>query len=143
MNSAPKIVIIRGSVGAGKSSVIEVLARSISDVSSVDFDAFKRHIDSTESSEWRRKIAMNTALFLCEQLMQAKRNILVDIPSSQDDFLAAYRALAVKYGYALHSFMLHPPIEACIDRARKRVVPGISYAIDRKMIEKYCTKQSL
>lgn len=133
----PNLIIIRGAVGAGKTSVVESLREKLGDVSIIDFDAFKRQIDNTKSSAWRREIAVDTSLYFCERIMQERRDIIVDIHSSQIDLYQRYAALAKANNYTMSSFMLHPDLEVCIQRAKDRIVPDIAYDIDEAMIERY------
>ncbi len=137
MNISSKLVIIRGAVGAGKTSVVDSLRDRLGDVSIIDFDAFKRQIDNTKSSAWRREIAVDTALYLCERIMQKRRDVVVDIHSSQINLYEKYVKLAEQHGYEVLSFMLHPPLEVCIQRAKARFVPDITYKIDATMIKAY------
>lgn len=131
------LIIIRGPVGAGKTSVVEELRKAIGNVSIIDFDAFKRQIDNSQSSEWRRQVALDTALYLCQKLMDEGRTIVVDIHASYPEQLNAYVELSRKNGYKEISYLLYPPIEHCIERANRRIVPDIEYAIDEAMINKY------
>src|ERR1700740_2200290 len=80
-----QLIIIRGPIGAGKTSVVEALRDKLDGVSIIDFDAFKRQIDNAHSSDWRREIALDTALYLCGRLMKIGRLIIVDIHSSRRD----------------------------------------------------------
>lgn len=104
MSHLPKLVIIRGSVGAGKTSVVEALRRKLGDVSIIDFDAFKRQIDNTKSSAWRREIAVDTALYLCERIMQKKRDIIIDSLIADGSVRGVYKA---RGGTWLQGFYLH------------------------------------
>lgn len=132
-----KIVIIRGPVGAGKTSVVTELRELVGDVSVIDFDSFKRQIDNKASSDWRRTIALQTAGFLANKLMESARDIIVDIHSSSREQINLYKALASKHDYLLVSYLLYPPLEICKGRAKARVVSDILYEIDDEMIEKY------
>jgi predicted kinase len=135
--SKNKIVIIRGPVGAGKTSVVTELRELMEDASIVDFDSFKRQIDNKASSDWRRTLALQTAGFLTDKLMKSGRDIIIDIHSSSSEQLDLYNALAHKYDYSLTSYLLYPPLEICQTRAKTRIVSDILYEIDDGMIEKY------
>ncbi|MGY4893326.1 MAG: AAA family ATPase [Candidatus Saccharimonadota bacterium] len=137
MPTTKNLILIRGPVGAGKTSVVEALRNKLNDVSIIDFDAFKRQIDNTQSSEWRRRIALNTALYLCQQLMNEDRTIVVDIHSCFRDQYEHYVALAKQNSYRVSSYLIYPPLQTCLQRAGERIVPDISYAIDATMIKKY------
>lgn len=82
-------------------------------------------------------MALKTALFLCQKLMEKGRTIVVDIHASHAKQLSQYLALAAKNGYKATSFLLYPPLETCIQRANERIVPDINYDIDLDMINKY------
>lgn len=132
-----ELIIIRGPVGAGKSSVVKELRKRISASSIVDFDSFKRQIDNSESSSWRRDIAIDTALFMTERVMHQKRAVIIDIHSSQINLLQRYVQLANNMQYKVTSFLIYPPLEVCLERAAKRIVPDINYQIDIEMINRY------
>ncbi len=137
MPTTKNLILIRGPVGAGKTSVVETLRNKLNDVSIIDFDAFKRQIDNTRSSEWRRRIAFNTALYLCQQLMNEDRTIIVDIHSCFRDQYEHYVALAKQNSYRVSSYLIYPPLQTCLQRAGKRIVPDITYEIDTEMIKRY------
>lgn len=134
---APQLIIIRGPVGAGKTSVVEEIRRQAEHVSLVDFDVFKRQIDNSHSSDWRREMALKTALFMTQQLMAKNRVIAVDIHASRIDQLNAYISLAKENNYTITSFLLYPPLDTCLQRARERDVPDINYPIDDAMVTSY------
>lgn len=135
--SKNKIVIIRGPVGAGKTSVVTELRELMEDASIIDFDSFKRQIDNKASSDWRRTLALQTAGFLADKLMELGRDIIVDIHSSSREQLDLYYALACQHDYSLTSYLLYPSLEICKGRAKTRVVSDILYEIDDEMIERY------
>lgn len=137
MPTTKNLILIRGPVGAGKTSVVEALRNKLNDVSIIDFDAFKRQIDNARSSEWRRRIAFNTALFLCQQLMDEERTIVVDIHSCFRDQYERYVELAKQNGYTVSSYLIYPPLHTCLKRAGERIVPDITYEIDTEMIKRY------
>lgn len=132
-----QLILIRGPIGAGKSSVVSALRKSLKAASAIDFDELKRQIDNTASSDWRREVALDTALYLCERLMKKKRLIIADIHSSHREQLDGFINLARQNGYKATSFLLNPPIATCIERAANRTVPGITYRIDKAMVEEY------
>lgn len=133
----PQIIIIRGPVGSGKTSVVESLRKHLENVSIVDYDGFKRQIDNTQSSEWRRELALDTALFLTERLMLLRRTIVIDIHASFPEHLEQYAVIARKHGYTLTSYLLYPSLSTCLRRARQRNVADIEYTIDAAMVKKY------
>jgi len=133
----PQIVIIRGPVGSGKTSVVEAIRSQMDDVSIVDFDSFKRQIDNSKSSSWRRELALEMAIILTKRLMESSRFIVADIHSSVPSQMKAFQGIADQMGYKLTSFLILPPLEVCFKRAEQRIVPDITYEIDRTMVECY------
>lgn len=134
---APQLILIRGPIGVGKSTTVELLRERTQPASIVDFDAFKRQIDTVESSTWRRQTALKTAAFMTGQLMQAGRRIIVDIHSSSHEQYDQYKGLAQRYEYPMMSCLLFAPFETCLQRARDRFVPGLHYPIDETMVRQY------
>jgi len=133
----PQLILIRGPIGVGKSTTVGLLRELIQPASVVDFDAFKRQIDTSQSSDWRRKTALKTATFMTEHLMQAMRRIIVDIHSSSHEQLQEYISLANRYAYPTTSCLLFAPVEVCLQRAYDRFVPGLHYPIDETMVREY------
>jgi predicted kinase len=134
---APQLILIRGPIGVGKSTTVGLLRERIQPASVVDFDAFKRQIDTTQSSDWRRKTALKTAAFMTEHLMQAMRRIIVDIHSSSHEQFEEYKALADRYTYPTTSCLLFAPVDVCLQRTCDRFVPGLHYPIDEAMVRDY------
>ena len=132
-----KIILIRGPICSGKSAVAGLLFKKNNNSSLIDEDILKRTIERTKTPKWRSGLAFETALFLAEKLMRRKRTIIADIHSSKKDRYVGYKKLADKYNYTLHSFLLYPPLNVCIERNKLRDIPDVAYKISRKNIEKY------
>ncbi|HVO86464.1 MAG TPA: AAA family ATPase [Candidatus Binatia bacterium] len=139
-SNAPSRVFIavRGPICAGKSSVIDELETYWPDtVSRVDIDVFKHQIDKTRSTEWRRDIALKSACFLVDELMDIDRTIISDIHSSRPEQYDAYAHLARANSYPFYSFLLYPPLQVCLARNKERIIPQVSYKISDLAIEQY------
>ncbi len=132
-----KIILIRGAIAAGKSSLVKELQRLLNDVSVIDMDAFKRMIDYKSPSLWRTSTAFNTALFLAEKLMLLDRTIVVDIHSSKEYQFLEYQALAKKNNYEMVSFLLYPPLQVCLERNRSRIITDVIYKITDDTVKEY------
>ncbi|MEK7463480.1 MAG: AAA family ATPase [Patescibacteria group bacterium] len=132
-----KIILIRGPICSGKSTVARLLFERNNNSSLIDEDVLKRTIERTKTPKWRSSLAFETALFLTEKLMRRKRTIIADVHSSKKDRYIKYKKLADKYNYTLHSFLLYPPLNTCIERNKLRDIPDVAYKISRKSIEKY------
>ena len=135
-----KIILIRGPICAGKSTIAQELLKNLKNCSLIDQDSFKRNIDFAKSSKWRADLAFETALFLADKLMNKRRTIIADIHSSIKKQHEGYIALAKKYKYALFSYLLYPPLGVCLNRNKNRVIPDIKYKISRQKIKKYWEK---
>lgn len=134
---SPQLILIRGPIGVGKSTTVGLLRERIQPASVVDFDAFKRQIDTVESSSWRRETALKTAAFMTEYLMRAQRRIIIDIHSSSHEQHDEYLSLADRYDYPMTSCLLFAPLAVCLRRAHERFVPGLHYPIDETMVRQY------
>lgn len=134
------LILIRGPICAGKTTVVQGLSDILVDCSVVDQDFLKRGIDKIKPSLWRDKIAFDTTLFLVEQLMKKRRLIVADIHSAVRRQYVEYRKLARKYDYPLFSFLLYPPLEVCIERNQKRVIPDVRYEVSDQDIRRYWEK---
>ncbi|MCX6740425.1 MAG: hypothetical protein NTZ49_04330 [Candidatus Parcubacteria bacterium] len=128
----PMIILIRGPICAGKSTVVSLLKEKIADISHIDFDAFKRGIDWTKRSTWRTRLAYKTAMFLAEELMQVRRSIIADIHSHQKYQYQGYQRLAKIHYYKLFSFLLYPPLTTILQRDQARPLLDVRYRFSPK-----------
>lgn len=133
----PQLVIIRGPVGSGKTSVVEAIRAQLEDTGIVDFDTFKRQIDNSKSSQWRRELALEIAITMTNRLMESSRFIVADIHSSMPEQMTAFQEVARQMEYKLTSFLIYPPLDVCLRRTEQRNVPDITYEIDTAMVESY------
>lgn len=131
------LVLIRGPICAGKSTILNLLQDLTQKCSTVRQDGIKRAIGKNKSSPWRNKIAFETTLYLTELLIKERRNIVADIHSSRLNQYRKYKKIASKYGYNFFSFLLYPPLKTCIKRNYQREIPGVNYVITEKEIKDY------
>jgi predicted kinase len=132
-----KLVLIRGPICAGKTTTVNLIKERLDEVSVIDVDAFKRAIDYTHASEWRDRLAFDTALFLADNLMKLNRTIIADIHSNKRYQYDKYKELAEKNDYYLYSYLLYPSLDVCLKRNRSREIPDVLYKITDKEIEEY------
>ena len=125
----PCLILIRGSICAGKTTTVALLKEKIAKASHIDFDAFKRSIDWTKRSVWRTRLAYKTALTLAEELMLRQRNIIADIHASQKYQYFGYRKLAKANNYELFTFLLYCPLCTCLSRNIARPIEGVQYQL--------------
>ncbi len=132
------LIVVRGPIGVGKSSVAEALRQKASNpASTIEPDAIKRMLDPNESSEWRRRIAYDTSVFITERLLDVHRTAIVEMHTKYQNELKRYRLIAERYRVPLVNVLLIAPLETCQERAAQRTVPGITYAIDNEMVKNY------
>ena len=131
------LYLVRGPIGVGKSTTVHALRERLQPASIVEPDVYKKQIDTTESSKWRREVAFKTALFLTKQLLQLHRTIIVELHSAHAEHYQQLASLASEYAYPLKSVLLWAPLQTCLDRAKERQVPGIQYEIDEAMVRTY------
>jgi len=115
-----RLILVRGSICAGKSTTSRLVRRALRDSSHVDFDVFKMLIDDEKSSEWRRDLAIKIGFSLASELMKLGRTIIVETHSRKYYYKRLER-LAKANGYKLTSFLLEPPLEVCLDRNRAKM----------------------
>lgn len=132
-----RLILIRGPICAGKSTMVNLLQDTLEACSVVDQDVLKRAIDKKRRSDWRDNIAFDTTLYLSDLLMKEGRDIIADIHSSLPKKYEEYQKLAMKNGYQLFSFLLYPPLEVCLQRNKSRIIPDIDYEITDDDIKKY------
>jgi predicted kinase len=131
-----RIIVIRGPICSGKSSIVELIKHKFYNSSLVDLDKFKVAIDFRKSSSWRRKAALKTALYLTHELIIFKRTIIIDIHGLKNQLLQ-FKRIALKNNYKFYSFLLYPPLKTCLERNKSRNIRDIKYKITDKMIKRY------
>lgn len=134
------MIIIRGPIGSGKSTVANILRKHFPNSSLVDYDVFKRMIDHTKSTPWRQRMAFRTSLYLCEEIIKKKRTVILDIHSAKKYQYEGLKRLAEKYRFPVQSFLLRPPLETCFQFVSKRHIPDIKYQINKTKIIEYWKK---
>lgn len=137
INMNEHIVVIRGPIGAGKTSTMLALRGMLPGSSLVETDLIKRMIEPSSSSDWRRNVALRTGVFLAEQLLSEKRSVVVEIHAHDLQQREVFRELAQRATAQFVSVLLCPPLEVCLRRARERQVPDISYDIDDAMVQRH------
>ena len=131
------IILFRGPIGAGKTTAMGALREQIPGSSIVEVDVIKRMIDPTESSEWRRNVSLGTAAFLAGSLLASGRSVIAEAHAHDLSQRDLFREIAEAHGARFGSVLLRPTLEVCLERARTRDVPGISYDIDDKMVRNH------
>lgn len=132
------LIVIRGPIGAGKSSVSQATHDLIADHASiVETDAIKRMIDPNESSDWRRDIAHSSAAFIVEQVLKVPRTGIVEVHTKYPRELDRLADIAQRCGAPMLNILLTAPLEICKERAASRQTPELGYAIDHTMVEDY------
>jgi predicted ABC-type ATPase len=132
------IIVIRGPIGVGKSSVAQALHQKMSERASlIEPDAIKRMIDPIQSSAWRREVAHNSALFLVDQILKVPRSVVVEAHTKYPEMLGRYQTIAAKNNAFCVNVLLTAPLEVCLARADQRHIPGIDYRVDHAMVEDY------
>jgi predicted kinase len=115
-----KLIVVRGPICSGKSAVAKILRDSIPNSSWVDYDLMKKMIDHSTSSSWRHKLAFHTAVSLVEDLMDAKRVIIMDVHASSVYQYTELKKLAEAHRYEFKSILLMPPLAICLRRSKMR-----------------------
>jgi predicted kinase len=134
MSKKPKkLILIRGPICAGKSSVAKILRDSLQNASWVNYDTVKDMIDHSASSVWRHKLAFHTAVSLAEDLMDAKRTIIMDIHASSVYQYTELKKLAETRRYEFRSLLLLPPLAVCLRRSKLRT----SEVLPEKKVREY------
>lgn len=134
----PNLIVLRGPVGAGKTSIMRALTEKIPDCSAVEIDALKRMIDPTGSSVWRREAALTAALSLTKALLERGRAVVTETHARWPEQTSQFYDLAHEVAdVALTGVLVKAPYEVCLDRAKQRSVPGISYPINEAMVASY------
>jgi predicted kinase len=133
-----KMILIRGSICAGKTTTVNFLRNIIENSSLVDEDVFKRAIDNSVASKWRDDLSFKLALNMANTIMEEQGRIIIsDVHSSFENRYKEYKKLAEKNNYEFYSFLLRPPLEEVLKRNNFREIPDVKYSITDKEIIKY------
>jgi predicted kinase len=135
-----KLILIRGPICSGKSTLARLLIKKIPNCSLIDEDILKVAIEPNKTPKWRSNLAFETSLFLTEKLIQKKRTIMAEFHSSKKDRYIGYKKLAERYNYKIYSFLIYPPLDTCIERSKLRIIPDVTYKISSQDIKKYWEK---
>lgn len=134
----PYLIVLRGPIGAGKTSLLHSLAKQLPHSSVIEVDALKRMLDPYASSDWRRETAFEAALFMAKRALATGRNIIAETHSKQPEQQQHFSELARHTpGSIYKSVLVTAPLNVCKERSQARYVPGIQYAIDDQMVESY------
>ena len=131
----PKIVIIRGAICTGKTTITHLLRKRLLHYALIEPDILKEMVDNGRSSLWRRKVAEKTILFLIAQLMEYRRNIIVALHSHSLLMYNLIKKLAHEYSYKSYPFLLVAPLEVVLIRSKNRGVPKMRYLIPKSKID--------
>lgn len=132
------LYIVKGPIGGGKTSLSRALHdRLDNNASLVEVDGIKRMLDSSGSSEWRRNIANDSALFIIDRLLQVPRSGIIETHTKYPDVLLRLADVALRNNAQVVSILVKAPLSVCIDRAYQRHTPDISYVIDETMVSDY------
>jgi predicted kinase len=136
----PYLIVLRGPIGAGKTSLLHSLADILPNSSVIEVDALKRMLDPHSSSSWRRETAFEVALIMAKRALATGRNIIAETHSKQPEQQQFFSQLALDTpGSIYKSVLVTAPLNVCKKRSQARHVPGIHYSIDVPMVESYYT----
>lgn len=94
-----KLYIVRGPIGAGKTSVTNALYQRMPDHASVvEVDGLKRMLDPTASSVWRRDIANSSAAYIIDQLLRLPRSAIVETHTKYPEEVERFSQIATTIG---------------------------------------------
>jgi predicted kinase len=122
-----KLIVLRGPICSGKSTVSRVLREQLRNSSVADFDAIKQQIDYRASSSWRRDIALRTAVYLAGELLQTDRNVIAEIHSAIPVEYDAFQQAASVHNCPFLSFLIMAPLDVCLQRNRDRAIRDVWY----------------
>jgi|GEM_PF-3587162 len=113
-----KLLVIRGPMCAGKTTLGESLRRKHMQASHLVPDALIQMVDHLASSEFRRQLVHDTILFMASQLLLQKRLVIVEVYGQDREFYDRLMDLAKRVQVGAMSVLLYPPLETCLARNR-------------------------
>jgi predicted kinase len=131
------LVVVRGPIGVGKSSLSRALQQELPQSSFVETDVLKHMAGPDGSSPWRRGIAHETAAFMVGQLLRVPRTAIVEVHTKYPNEVDRYEAMATQLGTSLVNVLLTAPLEVCQARTVGRPMPGVTYEPDYSLIDAY------
>jgi predicted kinase len=134
----PNLIILRGPIGAGKTSLMHSLANTLPNTSVIEVDALKRMFDSHASTDWRREAAFSAALYMAKRALSSGRNVIAETHSKRPEQQKCFKDLVREIpSLVFKSVLVIAPLNVCIERSKQRFVPDISYDIDERMVKSY------
>ena len=127
----PKILVVEGPCGAGKSSAIEAAIVRMPHVAYVDMDLIKQrtfriestvqweHFSSLLGEDWRRRVAGAVGVSWCEQLAALHRPAIVELCDTMQLHSRLDEVFSSR-GYRIVQLVLMPSLEDCLERNRRR-----------------------
>ena len=132
------LLVVRGPIGVGKSSVSLSLHEQMADHSSIiETDVLKHMVGPNGSSHWRRDIAHDAAAFMVERLLAVPRTPIVEVHTKYPHEVDRYAAMAANLSVPLVNVLLTAPLEVCRERTVGRAMPGVNYTPDYSLIDTY------
>jgi hypothetical protein len=108
------------------------------DSSVVEIDTIKRMVDPSGSSTWRRQVALDASVNLAQSLLEHGRSVITETHSRWHSQAERFQSLAAGLaGVSFASFLITAPYKTCLERAKQRIVPDITYCIDEPMVSAY------
>lgn len=137
------IIIIRGAICAGKTTTSTLLRDNLADYALIEPDIIKQMVDRTRSSTWRRQITDKTMIFMFNELVKRKRNVIVALHGHDMMQYRKIRRIGIDHGAKIYSFLLTAPLDVCMARNERRGAPGMCYKIPKSKILDFIKKTKI
>jgi len=131
------LIVVRGPIGVGKSSVSKGLQRGLPHASFIETDVLKHMAGPDGSSPWRRRIAHDTSAFMVQQLLKVPRTAIIEVHTKYPEEVDRYAAMAADLSVPSVNVLLTAPLEVCRERTVNRPMPGVVYEPDYSLVDAY------
>lgn len=128
------VIIIRGPIGVGKSTISGLLERKLANTNHVDVDKIKHKLGG-RPSESRTSRAHQIARQRVRSLIKQKKNIIIEEIFRWNDY-SAMKKLVKNINYHIVKIYLKAPLDVLIKRDQARIVKHKGHEIVKEFYKK-------
>jgi predicted kinase len=117
----PRLVYLNGAPGTGKSTVAQILSRSVEMALAIDVDQLKHGLGDWERDPIASGLhARRLALALADEHLSAGYDVFLGQYAARTEFIEALEALARRRSASFHEFILDLDVDRLAQRLRAR-----------------------
>lgn len=132
-----QLIIVRGPIGAGKTSASREIVAQHEHVSFIEPEIIKNALDPTRSNEDRREVAIFSAAYTIGQMLLRDMSTVTEVHSRHEWQISRIDSVAREFCLPA-TVLLKPPLDTCIEWNRQKELPvGVTPADDNRVRDYY------